>query len=101
MLDEAQEHAVSERIRRQRIVENTPIAEVVGEYMPLHGDVAGLRSLCPFHDDRLYTFRLDPGTKSFMCSRCGASGDVVDFVRMFEGVTLSEALDLLETRPKA
>jgi DNA primase len=39
--------------------------------------------------------------KSFMCSGCGVLGDVVDFVRMFEGITLSEAFDMLETRPKA
>jgi DNA primase len=92
---------MSEPIRRRRIVENTSIAEVVSEYVPLHGDGASLRSLCPFHDDRFYTFRLDSGTKSFMCSACGALGDVVDFVRMFESVTLSEALDMLETWPKA
>ena len=90
-----------EGIRRRRIVENTPIAEVVSDYMPLHGDGVSLRSLCPFHDDRLHAFRLDPGTKSFMCSACGASGDVVEFVRMFEALTLPEALTMLETRPKA
>jgi DNA primase len=91
---------MSEHIRRRKIVENTPIAEAVSEFMPLHRDGSSLRSLCPFHDDRLYTFRLDPCTKSFMGSVCGASGDVVDLVRMFEGTTLPEALDMLETRPK-
>jgi hypothetical protein len=59
---------MSEGIRRRQIVENMAITEVVSEYVPRHGDGASLRSLCPFHDDRLYTFRLDPGMKSFMWS---------------------------------
>ena len=90
---------MSERIRRRKIVEITSIAEVVGEYVPLHAEGASLRSLCPFHDDRLHTFRINPGAKSFVCSACGVSGDVVDFVRRFERMSLSEALDMLETRP--
>ena len=91
---------MSERIRRRKIVENTSIAEVVSEYLPLHGDGASLRFLCPFHDDHSYTFRLEPGTMSFACSAGGALGDVVDFVQMFDGVTLSDALNMLEIRSK-
>jgi DNA primase len=58
-----------------------------------------LRSLCPFHDDETRSFRLDPAARSFKCHDCAASGDVVDFVRMHDGVTISRALDMLEARP--
>jgi DNA primase len=92
---------MSESIRRQKVIESTPITEVIGECLPLHRDGAMLRSLCPFHDDRSPSLRLYPAAKSFRCYVCGASGDVVDFVRMFNRVTISKALDLLEARPKS
>jgi DNA primase len=90
---------MSEVIRRQRIIENTSVTEVVGEYLQPR-DGSRLQSVCPFHNDHLVTFTLDPVARSFTCSAWGAKGDVVDFVRMFEGITDSQALDMLETRPK-
>jgi DNA primase len=92
---------MSESIRRQKVIESVSIAEVICECAPLHRDGAMLRSLCPFHNDHFPTLRLDPAARSFKCHACGASGDVVDFVRMFDRVTISKALDLLEARPKS
>jgi DNA primase len=91
---------MSDDIRRQRIIQNTSITELVGEYLPLRGHGPKLQSPCPFHSDQRSTFSVEPLARSFKCSACGVSGDVVDFVRMFEGVTESEALDMLESRPK-
>jgi|GEM_PF-6875862 len=85
-----------ESSRRKKIIENTSIAEVIRSYFPLQHDGLGFRSLCPFHDDHLSTFRVDPAMKSFKCSDCGTSGDVVDFVRYHEDITVTKALDLLE-----
>jgi DNA primase len=90
---------MSESIRRRKVIESISIAEVIGEYFPLHRDGAMLRSHCPFHDDQTRSFRLDPTARSFKCHDCGASGDVLDFVRMHDGVTISRALDMLEARP--
>ena len=73
---------MSEVIRRQRIIENTSIIEVVGEYLQRR-DGSRLQSLCPFHNDDLATFSLDPVARRFTCSAC-AAGDVIDFVRMFK-----------------
>jgi DNA primase len=72
---------MSEVIRGQRIIESTSITEVVGEYLQLRGDGFMLQSVCPFPNDHLSTFRLDPVARSFKCSACGAAGDVVYFVR--------------------
>jgi DNA primase len=91
---------MSEIARRQRILENTSITEVVGEHLSLRGEGFRRQSLCPFHDDHLSTFSVDPVERIFTCSACGATGDVVDFVRMVETITDLEALDMLENRPK-
>jgi DNA primase len=87
---------MSESLRRRKVVESTAIAGAIGAYFPLHPDGPMLRSPCPFHDDRARGFRIDPAVRRFECRDCGASGDVVDFVRLYEGVTVSGALDLLE-----
>jgi DNA primase len=91
---------MSEVIRRQRIIEKMSIAAVVAEYLQPR-DGSRLQSLCPFQNDQLGTLSLDPVARSFTGFACGATGDVVDFVRTFEGLTDSQALDMLESRPKA
>jgi DNA primase len=37
-----------------------------------------------------------PATNTYACSRCGAKGDVVQFLMDKESMTFSEALDALE-----
>ena len=92
---------MSESIRRKKIVEKNSIAAVIGGYLQLRDDGSGLWSPCPFHDDQLATFGIDQATRSFKCSACGATGDVVEFVRLYDGVTVSKALDMLEARPSS
>src|SRR5690606_4704053 len=41
------------------------------------------------------SFSVYPETQSFHCFGCGASGDVIDFVRRSEGIGFREALDRL------
>lgn len=89
---------MTEAERRQRLVESTSIAEVVGEYTPFIKAVDGLRTLCPFHDDDDRSLHVDPAARRFTCSACSVSGDVVDFVRLFEGLSVSEVFEKLETR---
>jgi DNA primase len=52
---------------------------------------------CPFHDDRELSFNVYPATNTYACSRCGAKGDVVQFLMDKESMTFSEALDALES----
>ena len=92
---------MSDGERRRKLVERIPLTAILSECMLPHQHGASRRFLCPFHDDSHATFELDPAARQFHCRDCGASGDVVDFVRMYEGVTDPEALHLLESRPTA
>ena len=47
---------------------------------------------CPFHEDRTPSLSVYPETGSFHCFGCGASGDVIDFVRRAEGLGFREAV---------
>lgn len=46
---------------------------------------------CPFHDEKSASFAVIPNQRRFYCHGCGAKGDVLDFVRLIEGVSLRDA----------
>jgi DNA primase len=74
-----------------------PIHEVVAaagvELTPRgHGFVG----CCPFHDDSTPSLSVGGVPDRFHCFGCGASGDVIDFVRRLEGVGFREAVQRLD-----
>ena len=62
--------------------------------------------LCPFHSDHRPSLRIKPSRKGWKCwAACGANGDVVDFVSMYDRITKGEAAKVLTgetstTRPR-
>jgi DNA primase len=54
-----------------------------------------LTGRCPFHDDQNPSLVVYPETRSFYCFGCGASGDVIDFVRRIGGLGFRAALERL------
>ena len=70
-----------------------PVAEVVRRHgVELRGQGKRLTGRCPFHEDRTPSFCVYPETESFHCFGCGASGDVIDFVRRTQGLGFREAV---------
>lgn len=45
---------------------------------------------CPFHNDKNPSMKIYPNN-TFFCFGCGASGDVIKFVEMFEGISFKDA----------
>ena len=41
---------------------------------------------CPFHTDKMASCKVNLGRKIFHCFGCGAKGNVLDFVRLKEGL---------------
>jgi len=78
------------------IKQRNPIEEVVaGHGVALRRSGTHLMGLCPFHQDEHPSLVIYPETRSFYCFGCGASGDVIDFVRRAEGLSFVEALERL------
>jgi DNA primase catalytic core len=50
---------------------------------------------CPFHDDHTPSFNVYVESQRYCCFGCGAQGDVIDFVRAFDGCSFAEALQRL------
>ncbi|MPZ99101.1 MAG: hypothetical protein GEU80_07130 [Dehalococcoidia bacterium] len=80
----------------EQVKRRHPIADAIAahgvELRPRGGRLTGR---CPFHEDRDPSLVVYPDTRSFHCFGCGASGDVIDFVRRAEGIGFREAVDRL------
>jgi DNA primase len=76
----------------------TDIAAVVNDVVPLRKAGATLKGLCPFHQEKTPSFTVNRDKGVFHCFGCGAGGDVVKFVQLFEKSTFPEAVRRLAQR---
>jgi DNA primase len=81
----------------QALKDRHPLAEVVeASGVRLRGRGRVLQSFCPFHREREPSFTVYQDTQRFYCFGCGAKGDVLDFLRLREGLELPEAIRRLD-----
>ncbi len=89
------------RISREsidRVRDAVSIVEVVGPYSDLRQRGKDWWGVCPFHDERTPSFKLNPIEKLYHCFGCGASGDVFRFVEEKEGLDFPGAVEALAER---
>jgi DNA primase catalytic core len=60
---------------------------------PQGGDLIGL---CPFHEDRNPSLHVTPAKRLWRCVSCHATGNVIQFVQRFDGVSFRHACELLK-----
>uniref|UniRef100_A0A7V3RED2 DNA primase n=1 Tax=Mesoaciditoga lauensis TaxID=1495039 RepID=A0A7V3RED2_9BACT len=68
------------------------IVSVVSHYVVLEKAGSSYRGLCPFHDEKTPSFYVNPQKGFFHCFGCGASGDVIEFVKKIENLSFQEAV---------
>ena len=73
------------------IKRNHPLPEVVRQY-GIEINRAGF-CRCPFHNERTASMKIY--AQSFYCFGCGAGGDVIDFVRLYERCDFKTAFRML------
>ena len=82
----------------EKIKRETDLAAVIRargvELKPSGHDLVGL---CPFHEDHEPSMRVTPGKGLWRCMSCGATGNVIQFVQRFDGVSFRHAYELLKT----
>ena len=64
----------------EEVKQNNPMPEVVRRY-GIEINRAGF-CRCPFHAEKTASMKIY--AQSFYCFGCGAGGDVIDFVRIYE-----------------
>ena len=57
----------------------------------------GYAGLCPFHQDKKPSLSVNPTTNLWQCFGCGAGGDVIRFVELFDKVPFPQAMKKLES----
>jgi DNA primase len=82
----------------ERIKRETDLTAVIRSrgvaLKPQGGDLVGL---CPFHDDQNPSLHVTPGKGLWRCVSCQATGNVIQFVQRFDGVSFRHACELLKT----
>lgn len=72
------------------------IVDVIGRVVQLKRSGANYKGLCPFHNEKTPSFVVSPQKEIFTCfGGCGASGDVVSFVRRYYNIDFNEAVEKL------
>jgi DNA primase len=81
-----------------RIKRETDLAAVVrSRGVALKAQGGDLVGLCPFHDDKNPSLHVTPGKGLWRCVSCQATGNVIQFVQRFDGVSFRHAFELLKT----
>ena len=57
------------------------------------------QGVCPFHDELEGSFTVYADSERFYCFGCGEGGDVLDFIRRVENLSLTEAIARLDGSP--
>jgi DNA primase len=79
------------RFDRQRLPH--PIHYFEGAGLRLIGRGPWRSALCPFHEDRRPSLRVNAQTGGYRCMACGAKGgDVLDFHRARHGLSFMQAV---------
>ena len=80
--------------------ERHPLGDVVeASGVRLHGRGRVRQGICPFHEEVEGSFTVYADSQRWYCFGCGEGGDVLDFVRRAEDLSLPDAIRRLDTSP--
>lgn len=79
----------------KKVRESNDIVDVIGSYLPLTQKGKNYFAVCPFHDDHSPSMSISREKQIFTCFVCGATGNVITFVRDYEKVSFVEAVEIL------
>ena len=89
--------ATSDKVDILELKARHPLGDAVeAAGVVLRGKGRVRQGVCPFHQEAEGSFTVYADTEKFYCFGCGAGGDVLDFVRRMEGLTLPEAIRQLD-----
>ncbi len=81
-----------------RIKESNDIYDIIASYVPLKKSGSDYVCNCPFHSEKTPSCHIYMSTQSFYCFGCGAAGDVINFIRLYEHLDYMEAIRFLAQR---
>lgn len=80
------------------VKEKNEITDVIGSYIKLDRKGYNYWACCPFHHEKTPSFTINAADKYYHCFGCGASGDVITFIKEYENVDFMQAVRILSDR---
>ena len=84
-----------------RLLGNVNIIDVIGRRISLERRGGAYWAKCPFHgsgEERTASFKVYDQTGTYHCFGCKESGNAIHFVRKFDGLDFTEAVELLASQ---
>jgi putative DNA primase/helicase len=78
-------------VNTNKILSNVDIVDVVGKHLELTKSGANYITVCPFHNDKTASLKVNRDRQYYKCFACGKGGDAIDFL-MSMGCTFHEAV---------
>ena len=79
----------------ENLKDQIDIVNVIGQVVQLKKAGANFKGLCPFHNEKTPSFVVSGTKQYFTCFGCGASGDVIEFVKRYYNLEFGEAVEKL------
>ena len=82
-----------EQIKELR--DSIDLSRIISRKVKLQKRGNNFLGLCPFHNEKTPSFNVNNEGGFYHCFGCGAHGDVISFIRNFEGKSFIEALETI------
>ncbi len=71
------------------------IVDVISRVVPLKRAGSNYKGVCPFHNEKTPSFVVSDAKQIFTCFGCGATGDVIEFVKRYYNLDFVSAMEKL------
>lgn len=78
-----------------RIRQHFRLSEVIGRRLTIRKAGREYHALCPFHNEKSPSFTINDEKAFYHCFGCGAHGDVINFVKEYEGLSWQQSVESL------
>jgi len=82
-----------EKSSEEELKARIDIVDIISNYIELKLSGANYKARCPFHGEKTPSFVVSPAKQIFHCFGCGKGGDAIEFVKEYEKLNYSEALE--------
>lgn len=78
-----------------QIKNSVDITSTIGQFVDLKKHGSTSMGCCPFHSEKTPSFSVNADREFFYCFGCGASGDVIDFIQLYQKCDFQTAVKKL------
>ena len=81
-----------------QLMDTSDLVGLIGADVTLKKSGPNYQAKCPFHDDRSPSFSVSPDKQVYHCFGCGASGNILTYVKEKRGLDFIGAVEFLAQR---